>query len=127
MIYTTICLTCLISFTSLEANVNIAFTGPANIYMDGNFTAKDGPSLTAYGNVPSNLVIYQSGGHTFTAHNTFAFIGVLDAPGSTLALNDSRTWTGSIFCNGITVHDNDDIYLDEKLGGGTGGTISLVK
>lgn len=112
---------------TIENGVAITFTGPATIYMDGNLTIGANCSMIAYNNIPSNLTIYQSSGHTMTMQNSNTFVGVLDAPGSALTMQDSDVWEGSIFAKSVTFHDNDSVYLDKQLAGAGNGSITLVK
>ena len=46
-------------FTALNIDNNLTFSGPATVYINGNVRIDS--DLTAYGNIPANLTIYQLG------------------------------------------------------------------
>jgi hypothetical protein len=116
-------------FTSLTvgAGTSITFSGPATVYVNGNFIIANGNSITAYNNIPSNLMIYQASGNAFTGTTTDTFIGVYYGPGCNVTFGNSATLEGSIMANNLSLSDNDDLFYDEALGSTSGGSISVVQ
>ena len=114
-------------FTSLTLanNININFSGPATIYLDGSADIHDNNTLMAYNGVPGNLKIIQSNGNAFTLHDNNSVYAQLVSPGGALNFaHDNDSWYGSVVAQSITVHDNDNFFYDVQLSQ-TGGVTTV--
>jgi Flp pilus assembly protein TadG len=117
-------------FTSVTASndLNISFTGPATIFMDGNFTLGDRCTVTAYNSIPTNLTIYQNSGYTFTMHDNCRLVAQLVGPSADFIVHDRCEIDGALFFDTLTFHDNCELYLDESLANSTStSVISMVQ
>lgn len=116
-------------FTSLtlQDNNTINFSGPAVIYLDGSATIHDQNTITAYNNLPSNLIIYQTSGNSFTAHDNDTITAEIVAPGANVTFHDHATYYGSLLGDQITFHDNTNFYYDEKINPAGGYKIAIVQ
>lgn len=116
-------------FTSLTINKNLSFSGPATLYVNGNISV--GADVTAYGQVPSNLSIYQLGiNRTFgdPAANGMDIIACISAPGSDFSAKNNAKWRGRMVFRKIEFKNGADLYYDEASGAAVGGGgISLVQ
>ena len=115
-------------FTSLTMGDNgaINFTGAATVYLDGNASTGNYDNITAYSRLPSNLVIYQSSGHTFVMHDSDNVVAAYWGPGSDITIShDHCNWYGSVYARTITTHDNDSFFLDQRISGALGTGVSL--
>jgi hypothetical protein len=118
-------------FTSLSISKNLAFSGPATVYVNGDVDmAADKADLMAYNSIPGNLKIYQIGSSlTFGGNRKeLTIIADIEAPGSTFTAQDKLRFYGSAIFDSINVHDDAQFYADEISGVGQGGkVIQLVK
>ena len=117
-------------FTSLTmaSGATITFTGPANIYLNGNATLNSSDTITAYQSIPTNLKIYQATGKSWTCVDSCNFCFVYQGCGASFTVHDFLYFTGGLIAKTLTLHDKCDMYYDETLGsGGIIGGAKIVK
>jgi hypothetical protein len=117
-------------FTGINTGNNCVanFSGPAVVYMDGDWTQNDGTQWIAYNNDPNNLIIYVNSGNTVTFHNNSIIVARIVAPDAALVVNDTFELDGSMCFDTIKTHDNFRPFLDENLINASGNTsISLTQ
>jgi Flp pilus assembly protein TadG len=116
------------SFVCDEAPT-INFTGPAIVYMNGNFTADKKTIINPYQNIPGNLIWYQSSGHTFSCQQNSTVTMDFYGPNANFSSSDVLDFMGGMVCNTFITGTTLNLFYDVRLGGGSaGGTaISLVK
>jgi Flp pilus assembly protein TadG len=116
-------------FTSLDVDHDLTFSGPATIYVNGNVTIDS--DLKAYGNIPSNLKIYQLGANrTFgdSKANNVNITADIQAPGSDFTMNNNLTFMGVAIFETITTRNDAIFFVDEAAGmGAVARQIVLVK
>ncbi|MEA2709510.1 MAG: hypothetical protein QOF78_2111 [Phycisphaerales bacterium] len=114
-------------FTSLTVTSSLTFSGPAIVYINGDFDLQG--SIKAYQNVPSNLRIYQIGHHTFgnIDANGAMVVAVVSAPKSSLISKNNFTFYGSGLFKNIDLKNNADLFVDEDVLMGQSGGGSLVQ
>lgn len=108
------------SFTSitLKNNAKLSFTGPANLYVDGNVTFENRGTITAYAGIPANLKIRQRGaGSEFgtSSANSVNVTADLDAPDSQFSAKNSAVLKGRAIFKSINAKNNLEVYYDEQL------------
>jgi Flp pilus assembly protein TadG len=109
-------------FTSLNVNGSLTFSGPATVIVNGNVNVHG--SLTAAGNRPTNLTVYQLGsGRTFGDGNDngVQITANVIAPGGAFSTKNNATIRGSAIFRTIDAKNNLDMYFDEALGAAAGG------
>jgi Flp pilus assembly protein TadG len=119
-------------FTDLNINKNLTFSGPATVYVNGDVTfGGDKMDLLAYNDFPANLKIYQIGSsRTFGGnHNENNIVAQVEAPGGTFLAHDKGRFWGTGIFGAISVHDDQQFFLDETatVVGGDTKVIVLVK
>ena len=117
-------------FTSwtISSGKTVNFSGPATIYLNGDFTPADPVAIYAYNDIPANLTIYQSAGHTFNTNTkVVTLIARLIAPGADVRFKSGCSVRGSIIAKTLWMSDDCDLYYDEQLGTGSNGGITVVK
>jgi len=116
-------------FTFFNIDHDLTFSGPATIYVNGNVVIDS--DMTAYGNIPSNLTIYQLGSNrTFgdSKANKVDIVADVIAPGADLAMNNNLTFKGVAVFDTITTKNDAQFFVDEASGMGmVAKQIQLVK
>jgi len=116
-------------FTSLDVDHDLTFSGPATIYVNGNVIIDS--DLKAYGNIPSNLMVYQLGANrTFgdSKANNVDIVADIEAPGSDFILNNNLSFYGVALFETITLRNDSQVFIDEAAGmGAVAKQIQLVK
>jgi Flp pilus assembly protein TadG len=97
-------------FTYLSISGTLSFDGPTTIYVNGTVDLTG--SITGYGNIPSNLKIYQYGSNTFgnatgNGNNSVVIADVL-APTVDFSEHNNLYYYGRGFFNSITTKNNAD-------------------
>jgi len=104
-------------FTIGGNNVTINFTGPAVIYMNCDFgNNKLSTVITAYQNLPKNLIFNHAAGKTLQVQNSADFTMEYYGPNATFNAHDDLRFRGSLQCDTLILHDHCYIWYDEQLG-----------
>ncbi len=118
-------------FTSLDIRKNLSFAGPATVYVNGHIVCD--ANLTAAGDIPANLKIYQLGLARLFGDDKANHVQItaeVHAPESVFTMKNKLTFRGSATFGEIHVRNSADFFYDEASGadGGSGGiVISLVQ
>lgn len=109
-------------FNSLNiSGRTVDFTGPATIWMYGNFSANN-CRIRAFQERSTNLRINFCVASGFNLNSTDV-IGVVNAPTTPANINNGSKLYGSIFAKQMSV-DNSELYFDTQLGANGGSTTS---
>jgi len=87
---------------TLGDNVRLNFTGPASIYIAGNVVMRNGNNILAFNNDPSNLIIYQNAGSSFTMHDRNTIMARMITPGVAYSMHDSDTILGCLIAGSVS-------------------------
>lgn len=107
------------------SDVSVTFTGPATLYVNGNFALGSRCSLNPYQGIPSNLKVYQASGYSFSVYDNCNLCMQYIGTGCNFSSQDSLNFEGSIMAQTVTFRDYCSVYCDEALA--SSATISLVK
>jgi len=115
-------------FTSLTANANLTFSGPATVYVNGNITV--GGTLAPTSGIPNDLVIYQYGNNTFGdgTSNGLTLTARVIAPQATLTAKNNLTFDGSGIFDTIdlTVIKNNALLFYDQAQGAADGSYAVT-
>jgi hypothetical protein len=116
-------------FTTLNVDSSLTFSGPATVYVNGNIYIDS--DMRAYGNIPSNLKIYQLGANrTFgdSKANNVDIVANVQAPGSDMVFNNKLNFYGTAIFETMTTRNDSLFFIDEAAGmGAVARQIQLVK
>ncbi len=126
------------AFTSITLgnNASLQFAGPATLYINGSVTFSQNGEVRAYGDLPTNLTIYQKGvGSTFGGSNAndVLLIASVDAPETDFFAKNNAELRGNGRFKTITAKNNLDLFYDESLAATLagysipGGALKLVR
>jgi Flp pilus assembly protein TadG len=121
-------------FTSLTVNANLTFSGPAQVYVNGNITV--GATCCPSSGVPTDLTIYQYGNNTFTDgssgnsnnnnwnqnNNNSSSSGCMNltakvvAPTCSFSTQNSCTFAGAGVFSSMSTQSSSNFYYDEAAG-----------
>jgi len=112
-------------------NATLQFSGPAIVNVIGDITFAQNATITAASSIPSNLVIYQFGNHSFGGSNANSIDITADliAPGSDFYAKNSATLRGRAFFRTVYAKNNFEFYYDTALTAlyANGGGLKTVK
>jgi Flp pilus assembly protein TadG len=118
-------------------NATLIFDSPTTVYVTGNITSGQGPTIKPASNVPSDLRIRMSGGPAATAFSSttdnVTITALVYAPAVTFAAKNNCTLYGSMLFRSIDVKNNMNAYYDTASGsvvaglGVTGNGVQMVK
>jgi hypothetical protein len=113
-------------FTSVYLNqANVTFSGPATVYVNGDFTVGNQSSMRAHESRPANLQIYQIGDdRKMTLNNDFTLVAQVFAPRSDLEAKNKFTLYGTAIFRTMEFKNNATIFLEESA---MGGGIAVVR
>jgi len=108
---------------STGGQTTLTFTGPATIYVTGNFNMS-GQTVTA-ANLPRNLQIIDCGSGNLTISGGSALYADVYAPQSNITLSGSGDIYGSVLGQSVNMSGTSGIHYDLSLPGGW--SVSTVK
>lgn len=119
--------TYLVNSISITGNARLiinAAAGPVNLYVTGNISVA-GNGIANASNLPSNLMIFQSGSSGISFSGNADFFGTIYAPQSPLTISGNGNMFGAFVTSTLQNSGNGGIHFDQALKTLPGGPGSL--
>ncbi len=111
---------------SLTGGSTLQFSGPVNMYVNGNVNLSGG-SVSTSNNLPANFRLYVGSSGSITVGGGSTLYADIYAPQSPFSLAGGGALAGRVVAQSVTESGNSNIYYDLSLVGGAGANVFLAQ
>ena len=111
---------------SLTGGSTLQFSGPVNMYVNGNVTLSGG-SVSTSNNVPANFRLYVGASGSITVSGGATLYADIYAPQCPFTISGGGSLAGRVVAQSVTESGNSNIYYDLSLVGGVGANVFLAQ